>query len=222
MLLFALTMPAAAMAQGTAAEGVAAVVGAGKASSLGIVLLRSDVELRARLELAKAGERAALGEPLTEAQLKGSLLLLVGEALIERESERVRVAAPKPSDVARERQRIAESVGGAARLAELLAVAGATAGEIDAMAKRRAVVSTFLRANLEGVTEVTDAEARRAYEAGAHPFGKRPFAAIREPLKAWLTKRVLDEAVGRWVAVLQTRIPVQVFVPYAPASLGAK
>jgi hypothetical protein len=99
-------------------------------------------------------------------------------------------------------------------LQALLAELSASADELDAIARRRALVGAFLSANLEGVTVVTDAEVERAYaeERGA-PEGPDREAALTE-LRARLAREALDRTIERWVAVLRSRTPVRVHVSY--------
>lgn len=199
---------------GVRVDGVAAVVG-GTAPAAGVeVILRSDVELRARIAVSGRTERASLGAPLPPALLAATLDQIIGEALIAREAERVRVSSPNDADVERERQRLEDEAGGAARLRVLLARLGAGGAEVQAMARRRALVTAFLQANLEGTTVVTDAQVERAYEEGQHPFTDRPLEEVRGELQAWLSRRALDRAVRRWVSVLRARTPVRMMVQY--------
>lgn len=91
--LFASTSRADApvVAGGVRADGIAAVIGGSAPGPSVDVILRSDVELRARIALSGQSERATGFEPLPLPLLRAALDQLVGEALIAREAERVRV-----------------------------------------------------------------------------------------------------------------------------------
>jgi hypothetical protein len=211
---------AAAAAQGRAplrarVEGLAALVG-GLAPGRGVtVILRSDVSLRARLHLAgRAPEGPLPIGPLPPALLRATLDELIGETLVAREAERVRIRAPSDADVARERDRLVEEAGGEARVASLLAALGAEHAELDELARRRGLVDAFLRANLEGGSEVSDADVERAYEAGGHPFADLDLDDARDALRVWLGRRQLERAVSRWVTTLRARTPVRVLARY--------
>lgn len=195
------------------AEGLAAVVG-GLAPGPGVdVLLRSDVELRVRLRLAGQAPEGPLPlGPLPVALVRATLDELVGELLIAREAGRVRIRQPSVADVLRERQHIEAEAGGAERLAELLRVVGVPVSEVDAMARRRAVVGAFLTANLEGTTDISDAEVERLYLAGDHPFVDMTLDDAREPLRIWAAQAALERAVGRWVGVLRARTPFRIIL----------
>jgi hypothetical protein len=143
---------------------------------------------------------------------------IIGELLISREAERVRVLSPTPQAVERERRRIAQEAGGEVALSALLDRLGASTEEIAVLASRRAMVSAFLQANLEGTTIVTDAELARAYEAEEHPFRDRPFEEVTDELRALLARRALERAVRRWVTVLRARTIINVLVPYGSSS----
>jgi hypothetical protein len=199
----------------TRVEGLAALVG-GLSPGPGVtVILRSDVTLRARLFLARGTSegRLPLG-PLPPALLRATLEELIGEALVAREAERVRVRPPSEADVARERERIVEEAGGEARVSAVLQAVGADLSDIDEIARRRSLVDAFLRANLEGSADVSDAEVERAYAAGGHPFADLPLDQARNPLRLWLSRRQIERAVARWVATLRARTTVRVLVRY--------
>lgn len=202
-------------------EGVAALVGGGAPGAGTAVILRSDISLRARIALAGASERMPLGllpEPLLAAALDEA----IGEVLIAREADRLRAAQPTADEIERERARIEEQVGGAARLEELLRVSGADSAEVDAIARRRAYVGAFLHANLEGSATVSDAQLAQVYESEPHPFEGRELSLVREPLRAWIAQRALRRDVLRWIEVLRRRTPVRVLAEWqADSTEGA-
>ncbi len=195
-------------------DGLAAVVG-GNAPGPGVdVVLQSDVELRARITLGgRSNEPLQLG-PIPSTLLSATLNEIIGELLIAREARRVQAAAPAAADVVRERKRLALSAGGQARMRELLDALAALPGELEAVARRRAVVGAFLSANLEGVTVVTDAEVERAYAAqGGRATGSDRDQALRA-LRAKLSREALNRTIERWVTVLRSRTPVRIYVQY--------
>ncbi len=193
------------------ADGLAALVG-GLAPGPGVdVLLRSDVELRARLHLAGQAPDSPLPlAPLPTALVRATLDELVGELLIAREAARVRIRPPSTADVLHERERLEAEAGGAERLAGLLRAVGASPSEVDELARRRAVVGAFLTANLEGTTEISDAEVERLYLTGEHPFADLELEEAREPLRIWAAQAALERAVARWVGVLRARTPLRI------------
>ena len=212
--------PAAALAQAPGApargvrvrvDGLAAVVGALTPGAGADTLLRSDVELRVRVRLAGQAPESPLPLGVLPAGLvRATLDEIVGELLIAREAARVRIRLPLPADVLREREHIESEAGGAARLTELLRVLGASATEIDVMARRRAVVSAFLTANLEGTTEISDAEVGRIFLSGEHPFVDMTLDEAREPVRIWVAQAALERAVARWIGVLRARTPFRI------------
>lgn len=214
----ALSLPATGHAQrseggGTRVEGIAALVG-GTAPGPGTeAILRSDVVLRARMRLAGRTARLPVG-PVPQALLAATLDELVGEVLIAREADRLRAERPSDERIAEARGRLERSAGGAPRLAALLRAVGAEPEEVDAMARRRAYVDAFLRANLEGSTVVSDAQVERVHALGEHPFAGRPLPAVREALRAWITQQVLQRDVRRWIEVLRSRTPVRVLAEW--------
>jgi hypothetical protein len=199
---------------GVRVEGIAAVVGARAPGPTATLVLRSDVALYASIVLSGRVEGSVLGTPLPADLLEATLDQIIGEVLIAREAERVRVAPPNEADLARERERLVAEGGGEQKLRELIRRAGASNEEVEAIVLRRALVTAFLKLNLEGATVITDAEVERAYATPEHPFAGQPLDEAREPLRAWLARERLDRAIRRWVSVLRARIPVTVLVEY--------
>lgn len=185
-------------------DGIAAVVGAIAPAEGADVVLRSDVELRARLSLAAETSGDIPRGPLPEALLAASLQEIIGELLIAREARRVQIALPTTAEAQREKDRLVRSAGGAARTVTLLSDLGAREEELDAIARRRVLVAAFLRVNLEGVTTVTQAELEQA-------LASRAEGTSLEQLRADLAKAALERAVKRWVVMLRARIPVRVY-----------
>lgn len=194
-------------------DGVAAVVGGSGAGPDVDVILRSDVELRARILLS--GERGRLVEgPIPDYWLAQALEQMVGESLIAREAERVRVVTPTLADQRAERAHLEELAGGAQQLATLMALMRVSQSEIDLIVKRRALVAVFLTANLERVTTITDAEIERAYEQGRAQWPDRSLDSMRELLRAQLAREAMQGTVAQWVKTLRERTTVRMVADY--------
>ena len=191
-------------------EGIAAVVGARAPGEGADVILRSDVDLRARMHMAGRDPERPLDQLPSPGLLQAVLEELIGEYLLAREALRLRLT-PGRAAVARERAQLQALAGGAERLDHLLAMFHASRSEIEQAAMRRARVQTFLAANLEGVAEITDGELQSAYDAGGHPFAGRPLEEVRDVLRAWLARRAVQQSVRRWVSVLRSRTPVRIY-----------
>ena len=217
LLLAASLSPARTLAQPgtprTRVEGVAAWVGGTARGVGGVPVLRSDVELRARIHIGRRTGHVEMG-PLPPALLAAALDEIVGEVLIEREADRLRAARPSEADVERERERLDEEAGGERNLSQLVRLLGADPEELVVIAQRRAYVDAFLRANLEGSTVISDAQVQRAFDAGEHPFVGRPFEEVREVMRVWLAQRVLSRDVARWIEVLRGRTTVRVLAEW--------
>jgi hypothetical protein len=192
------------------AEAVVATVG-GPTPAPGVdVVLLSDVTLRARIELALVGRSEAV--PLTPALLSATLEQIVGELLVAREAQRLGTAEPTSEDVERERARLESTLGGAEAAAVFLRAEDATMAELDAIAARRAHVTAFFRANLEGSGEISDAQVEARYALGDHPFVGRLLEEVREPLRAWMASESVRADVARWLEVLRGRSVVRIFL----------
>lgn len=210
-LLLITTLDASDLQAQHRAEGVAAVVGAATPRPGADVILRSDVDLRARLRLAGAttGEShdALPLAPLPDSLLQATLEELVGEYLIAREADRVQVATPTDADVRTERERLDGIGGGSERTDALLRALGADTSELDEAALRRAKVKVFLDANLDSAP-IDDAEIDRIYTSGEHPFLGQDLEDVRDAMRVWLMRGAALAAARRWVEVLSARTVV--------------
>lgn len=215
LLALTLSVPTPVDAQPLPAEALVAIVGAETPQEGTDLVLLSDVDLRARLDLGPSGISATPPPALYAATLDE----IIGELLLAREAERLRASEPSDADVRAQRQRLVATLGGEAALATLLHRLGAEDAEIDAIARRRAVVEAFLRANLEGSTTVSDAHVEEVFETNAHPFGGMTLDQAREPLRAWLAMQALSADVARWVDVLRDRTVVRVLVVLDPSRI---
>jgi hypothetical protein len=198
-------------------EALVAIVGAETPQPGTDLVLLSDVELRARMDLGPAGLRT---RP-TRALLAATLDEILGEVLIAREAARLHAAEPTDAEVRAQRDRLAATLGGEAALGQLLAQVGTDPDELEQMSRRRAIVDAFLRANLEGTTQVSDARVEEVFASGEHPFSGMSLDAIRESLRAWLAVRALSADVARWVEVLRHRTTVRILFALDPSRRDA-
>jgi hypothetical protein len=196
-------------------DGLAAVVGPTVSGADSAIILNSDVELLAHIAICGAGSNAPGSAALPSALLKAVLNEIIGEHLIAREAERVRIAAPGPAEMVRERLRLEAAAGGVERFQRLLAVLSVSPAEIDKIVHRRALLTAFLSANLEVTTAVTDSEVDRAYEKFKDSLSDHTPVAAKEILRARLARAALDRSIARWVTVLRARTPVRLFATYA-------
>lgn len=220
LLVVAGAAPARVGAQdlGVRVDGIAAVIGGPAPSADVEVILRSDVELRARMALAGGDTTELPLGPLPLNLLAATLREIVGEHLIAREARKLQAATAGASERAAEHARLVLALGGGARVQALFTALGADPAELDAAAERRALVSAFLRANLEGATVVTDAQVERVL-ASEHADGEVPTTPDareleRRAIRARLSREALDRAIERWVSVLGARTTVQIHADY--------
>jgi hypothetical protein len=195
-------------------DGLAAVLGGADPLDPPRAILQSDVELRARLLLVSRDPERGLSTPLTHSLLRATLDELIGEQLIAIEAERVQIQAPRANDIAHELQMIERDVGGADVLSQLLARLDAARADLEATALRRALVSAFLRANLEGVTVVTEAEVDDRLRAEPERFAAERPESVRAAVRALLAREALTRNIEHWVRVLRARTRVRVFAVY--------
>lgn len=247
-LALALVLPplagAAAQRDSVRVEGLAALVG-GLEPTPGVdVILLSDVELYALIELSGDASGPLPDKPLPQPLMRKALQKLVGEHVIAREAERVRVSEPRASDVARERRRLELRAGGRDRLRALLQRLSVGKRELERILLRRALVTAFLRANLEAplasarsrpypippaAPERKAAQLPPEQKAGQLPpdreTGQLPPDREAEqsppehPGESAATRSresTLDKAAEHWIRLLMVRTPVRTFGEYTP------
>lgn len=198
----------------TLGDGIAAIVGADTPRADALVILHSDVDFRARLRLIREQPgRPHLG-PLPRGLLHATLDELIGEALIAREARRLQLPSPTQRQLRDERRRLEQLAGGRDSFLSLVGALGVTEDEIRAVVRRRALVSSFLEANLEGAASVSDERIEEVFASGQHPFIGQELGEVREAMRVWLATAALEEAVARWVQVLRSRTTVRVLAPY--------
>jgi hypothetical protein len=197
-------------------DGLAAVLGGTDPLDPPRPILQSDVELCARLALLPRDSERALFAELPRSLLRATLDQLIGEQLIAIEAERVQIAAPRPADIARELSNIEREAGGRRALVRLLARLDASQVELEAMALRRAVISAFLRANLEGVNVATDAEVDARLRAAGDDFAGESRQSARAAVRALLEQEALTRNIEHWVRVLRARTRVRVLAYASP------
>jgi hypothetical protein len=194
-------------------DGVAAVVGGSSAGPDVDVILRSDVELRARILLT--GQRGRVVEgPISGFWLAQALEQMIGESLIAREAERVRLATPTATDQQQERVHLQDLAGGPQLFVTLMALVRVSQAELDKMVRRRTLVAVFLTANLDRVTVITDAEIERAYERAREQLAGRTLDDTRELIRAQLARDAMQSTVAQWVKKLRARTTVHVVADY--------
>lgn len=195
-------------------DGVAAVVGGLAPGAQVISIFRSDVELRARMALLReATVGVALG-PLSDGLLRASLSELVGEALIAVEAARLNLERPSAGELAQERARLLGARADAVSTRELLTALGVGERELADWIARRAVVSSFLLANLEGTLDLSEGELERLFASEEHPFQDQSLDDARDRFTAWVLQQRMQHAVERWVQSLSQRTAHRVLVVY--------
>ncbi len=207
--------PAGAQQQPVRIDGLAALVG-GLEPAPGVdVILQSDVELYALIELSGDVSGLLPTTPLPEALMRAALQKLVGEYVIAREAERVRVSEPRVSDITRERRRLELRAGGRERLRALLRDKAVSKRELESILLRRARVSAFLRANLE-TDRGTDGPPVEQVPVAERPDGQKPGGSPQSKADGDRSQEsTLQKAAERWIRMLMVRTPVRMFGEYS-------
>lgn len=193
------------------ADGLAALVGGSVPGPRVDIILRSDVELRARIRLSGQANGPLPTGPLPQSLFEASLIEIVGEYLIAREAARLRIPIPTTAKVTEEKRRIEQSAGGRERLHSLLQTLLVSQDEIEEIAKRRALVAAFLSLNLADVNIISDAQIDKAVQRRDDTAMRGGKSETNEQLRAHLARDEIDQTVARWIKVLRARTPVYIF-----------
>lgn len=193
------------------ADGLAALVGGSVPGPRVDIVLRSDVELRARLRLSGQASGPIPTSPLPQSLFEASLNEIVGEYLIAREAVRLRIAEPTEAKVAEEKSRIERIAGGRDRLRSLLKTLSVSKDEIDKIARRRALVAAFLSLNTADVAIISDAQIEKAARDKDKPANEEDKTVTNAVLRARLARVAIDQTIARWIKVLLARTPVYIF-----------
>jgi hypothetical protein len=211
MSLFGSKSTAKADSGTSRAEGLAALVGGSATGPNVDIILRSDVELRARIRVSGANIETSPSGPIPNALLDASLNEIIGEYLIAREAVRLKIKRPSPAKVTDELHRIEQTAGGPARLRSLLNAFSVSQAEIEEVAQRRALVAAFLSLNVSDATIITDAQIEGAYKQADEKIKQQDATLAADLLRARLTRNAIDQTVASWIKVLRARTPVYVF-----------
>jgi hypothetical protein len=215
-LLLALIVPSLTVHAGShPGDGIAAIVGGAVPEPGTIVILRSDVTLRARMLLLGRGGPRMLDEAIPDSLRAVVLRTLVDEALIALEARRIDLPPPSASARDVERARLYASVGGESKMKLLLERFGVTRTEIEAIVERRARVAAFLELHLGGEHLVAEHEVKRRYAEGNHPFEQLSYEDAAAPLRVMMLDERIGHAVAEWVTILRERTPVVIRSEYA-------
>lgn len=193
------------------ADGLAALVGGSVPGPKVDIILRSDVELRARLRLSGRMNGSLPTGPLPQSLFEASLNEIIGEYLIAREADRLRIAKPTAAKVAEEKLRIERSAGGRDRFRSLLRTLSVSQDEIDEIARRRAVVAAFLSLNWADVATISDAQLEKPAQRTDSTVNEKDKPITNDVLRARLARDAIDQTIARWIKVLRARTPVYIF-----------
>jgi hypothetical protein len=155
---------------------------------------------------------AQVGHP-TDRLLDAVLQTVVSQILIEEEAAGLDLVALNDAEVAAERDALEQRLGGAGALERFRQAVEAPPELIDAILRRRAVVASFVRRNIQIGASVTDYDVEQAYRSGNHPFGNRPLEEIRPALEAYLSATRQREQLSRWLQEARRRSRVWIVPP---------
>jgi hypothetical protein len=145
--------------------------------------------------------------------LDAVLETIISHLLIEEEAAGLDLDSASDAEVAAERAALEARLGGAGSLARFGQALGAPADLVDAIVRRRALVSAFVRSNFQFGTSVTDLDVDDAYRRGEHPFGDRPLEEIRPSLEAYIVATRQREQLSQWLREARRRSRVWIIPP---------
>ncbi len=175
-------------------------------------VLRSDFVLLLRTELLMHGAPDALHAVVDPVTVSGPILEQLGaEVLVVREAERAAMGDADPSDVASHRDDVLRRIGGEEGVRQLLEATGASAGEFDALLRRRAIAERYLAARYPRLIEPTVEELRERYDRDHRDAtqASESFAAVRPALFARMVRDALPRALRQYLRSLGSRVRVR-------------
>ncbi len=177
-------------------------------------VLQSEFVLLLRTELASRGAPDALHARVDESVSLPVLEQLMAETVVAREAQRAGLDAVDARELAAARQLLAGRMAPTGGVDALLRETGASAGEFDALLRRRVVSERYLLSRRPELLEPSDDDVRAALEqdryrplldAAATPSEGR--AAVRLEL----IRRGLPRALRQYLRALGSRVRVRRF-----------
>jgi hypothetical protein len=172
------------------------------------VLSSRDVLISEMLERVLSSSRPYLGGrwSLEGDSFKKQVTALLLEKVVFLEAENLRAAAVSATEIKETLNRIQDPLKNS-RAWQVLAV---TPAELETVLRRKLTAKRFIQFKAgSSVVRVTDQDALSYYEANRERFGQLPFAQFKTNIKAFLTRRQLDERLRDWFDVLQTKYNVR-------------
>ena len=201
----------------TAVDDVAAAVEIEGDDRPPIFVLRSEVDLAMRFELAARGQRIPPAGQLA-AVSRSMLEQVIGERLLEREAARALDPEPTTDALEEEHTQLASRVAPAGGINGLIRSGGFGPGDFDKFVRRRLIVGQFLERHLLRSVEPTRAELRAAYdEERIAPYRAQnvPFQSVRADIRAVLIREGYARAIQAYLRSIGSRARVRLWTEVA-------
>lgn len=179
-----------------------------------VFVLASEVELSLRYELVTRGAPSPLTTGVDVTVSRSILEQVIGERLLERESQRAADPLPSAADIDDERTQVSSrlaSVGGPAALARAL---GLSDDDFEVFVRRRLVVSRFLERHLARSVEPAESELHASYENeqfGAYRAEGVPFAVARQEIRDALIRIGYPRAIRSYLRSIGGRARIRLW-----------
>jgi hypothetical protein len=192
-------------------------------------LLLSELELEARVALISQGGTKAAWAPLDSEVLAAALDHAIGKRLAQAEAERLQVFAPDEAEVRASLNAFASRLGSEQAFRRFLEIHQVSEAQLAALFRRDLRVARYLEGRVRISSRVSEDEVRTRYLENPEAYGSQPFAAVRDVIRAQitrekresLTRQHLDELLARSdVRVLASFARKRAAAPPAPSSDG--
>lgn len=178
-------------------------------------LLLSELELEARVAFIRQGGAAASESPLSEEDLARTLEYVIGQRLVWDEAERLQVFEVADEETGQALASFEGRFPSKVAFRHFLSSLEASEDQLAAVLRRELRVTRFLDSKVKLLARVGEEQLRDFYRDHPEQFAGQSYAAVREAIKAHLTRERYRELTRTQLDELRTRADVRLLAPFA-------
>lgn len=179
-----------------------------------VFVLAGEIELSLRFELATRGAPSPLTTQVDVSVSRSILEQVIGERLLERESQRAADPLPSAADVDEERMQVSARLANIGGPAALVRAVGLSDDDFEEFVRRRLTVSRFLERHLARSVEPAESEIRAAYDNeqfGAFRAEGVPIAVARQEIRDALVRQGYPRAIRSYLRSIGGRARIRLW-----------